>query len=168
MKLHRVLGVVAVALTLSSLPMQAQFAHTQGGRIVDSSGKPILLRGTSLGNWMVTEGYMWLFEGGPQSEREIEAFVTELLGPDKAEAFWRQYRENYVTQVDIHLLHEAGFNSIRIPMHYKFFESDDAEGFKLLDRIIEWSRQEGLYVILDMHAAPGGQTGANIDDSDGY
>src|SRR5260370_26098753 len=51
---------------------------------------------------------------------------------------------------------------------YSLFESDDAEGFKLLDRLILWSRAEGLYVILDLHAAPGGQTGANIDDSDGY
>jgi endoglucanase len=151
-----------------AMPLVAQFAHTQKGEIVDGSGKPLLLRGTSLGNWMVTEGYMWLFDGGPQSEREIEALVMELLGPDKAEAFWKQYRENYVTRADIHLLREAGFNSIRIPMHYKFFESEDAEGFRLLDRVIEWSRQEGLYVILDMHAAPGGQTGTNIDDSYGY
>jgi len=150
------------------LSLVAQFAHTQKTEIVDGSGKPLLLRGTSLGNWMVTEGYMWLFEGGPQSAREIEALVMELLGPEKSEAFWKQYRENYVTRADIHLLHEAGFNSIRIPMHYKFFETDDAEGIRLLDRVIEWCRQENLYVILDMHAAPGGQTGANIDDSYGY
>ena len=168
MLLRQMMTVAAVCFLMGPLQLIAQFAHTQRGEIVDGSGKPLLLRGTSLGNWMVTEGYMWLFEGGPQSEREIEALVTELLGPDKAETFWRQYRENYVTQADIHLLREAGLNSIRIPMHYKFFESDDAEGFKLLDRVIEWSRQEGLYVILDMHAAPGGQTGANIDDSDGY
>ena len=168
MLLHRIVRVVFAAALLAPLPLSAQFAHIQKTEIVDGTGKPILLRGTSLGNWLVPEGYMWLFDGGPQSAREIEALVTELLGPDKAEAFWQQYRENYVTRADIHLLREAGFNSIRIPMHYKFFESDDSEGFKLLDRVIEWSREEGLYVILDMHAAPGGQTGANIDDSYGY
>jgi len=53
-------------------------------------------------------------------------------------------------------------------LHYRLFESDDAEGFKLLDRLIAWSRAEDLYVILDLHAAPGGQTGTNIDDSAGY
>ncbi|HEX7158972.1 MAG TPA: cellulase family glycosylhydrolase, partial [Edaphobacter sp.] len=160
--------VFVVLVLLAPFSLLAQFAHVQKTEIVDGAGKPILLRGTSLGNWMVTEGYMWLFEGGPQSEREIESLVTELMGPEKAERFWREYRENYVTQADIHLLKEAGFNSIRVPMHWKFFDSDDAEGFKLLDRVIGWSRQEGLYVILDMHAAPGGQTGANIDDSHGY
>ena len=168
MLFRRLLVLVSLALCLAPLNLSAQFAHTQGKEIVDASGKPLLLRGTSLGNWMVPEGYMWLFEGGPQSAREIESLVTELIGPDKADEFWRKYRENYVTRQDIHLLREAGFNSIRVPMHYKFFESDNSEGFVLLDRVVEWCRQEGLYVILDMHAAPGGQTGANIDDSYGY
>jgi hypothetical protein len=94
--------------------------------------------------------------------------VLELLGPEAAAAFWQKYRENYVTREDIALLHRAGFNAVRVPLHYSLFESDDAEGFKLLDKLIVWSRAEGLYVILDLHAAPGGQTGANIDDSAGY
>jgi hypothetical protein len=160
--------LVIFALSLTSLTATAQFAHTQGKQIVDGSGKPLLLRGTSMGNWMVPEGYMWLFDGGPQAGREIEDLVLELLGPDKAQQFWHQYRENYVTRADIHLLHEAGFNSIRVPMHYKFFEADDAEGFRLVDRVVEWAHEEGLYVILDLHAAPGGQTGTNIDDGHGY
>jgi endoglucanase len=166
--LRRLPGLTALSLCLLSSHLYAQFAHTRQKEIVDGSGKPLHLRATNLGNWMVPEGYMWTFEGGPQSVREIEGLVTELLGPDRAATFWHQYRESYVTRQDIHLLHEAGFNSIRIPLHYKFFETDNSEGFLLLDRVIQWSRQEGLYVVLDLHAAPGGQTGANIDDSDGY
>ncbi len=61
---------------------------------------------------------------------------------------------HYVTRQDIHLLREAGFNSIRVPMHYKFFESDTSEGFILLDRVVEWCRQEGLYVILGYACGP--------------
>jgi len=49
-----------------------------------------------------------------------------------------------------------------------YFESGDAEGFRLLDRVVEWSQEAGLYVVIDMHCAPGGQTGANIDDGWGY
>jgi endoglucanase len=149
-------------------PSSAQFAHTNHIEIVDGAGKPFLIRGTNLGNWMVPEGYMWLFDGGPQSPSEIRALVLELLGPEASTAFWQKYRGNYVTREDIALLHRAGFNTIRVPLHYGLFESEDAEGFKFLDRVIGWSRAEGLYVILDMHAAPGGQTGANIDDSAGY
>jgi endoglucanase len=134
MPLRLLPGLGAFLLCLAPLNPSAQFAHTQGTEIVDASGKPLLLRGTSLGNWMVPEGYMWLFEGGPQSAREIESLVTELIGPDKAEVFWHKYRENYVTRQDIHLLREARFNSIRVPMHHEFSESDNSEGFALLNR----------------------------------
>lgn len=145
-----------------------QFAHTAGKQIVDAAGTPLLIRAINLGNWLVPEGYMWLFKGGPQSPSEIRALVLELLGPEASTAFWHKYRENYVTREDIAILHRAGFNAMRVPLHYSLFESDDAEGFALLDRVIAWSRAENLYVLLDLHAAPGGQTGTNIDDSIGY
>ncbi|HKW34373.1 MAG TPA: cellulase family glycosylhydrolase [Candidatus Acidoferrum sp.] len=146
----------------------AQYAHTNHKRIVDGVGKSLLLRAINLGNWMVPEGYMWLFDGGPQSATEIRALVGELLGPEGSAAFWQKYRENYVTRADIALVHRAGFSAIRVPLHYGLFESDDAEGFRLLDRLVAWCRAEDLYVVPDLHAAPGGQTGANIDDSSGY
>jgi len=167
MSKFRILLLLFVLLVLTS-HASAQFAHTARKQIVDAAGKPLLIRATNLGNWLVPEGYMWLFEGGPQSPGEIRAFVLELLGPEGAAAFWQKYRENYITRDDVDLLHRAGFNAIRVPLHYNLFESDDAEGFRLLDRLIAWSRAENLYVILDLHAAPGGQTGANIDDSAGY
>src|ERR1700674_4047739 len=160
----RILYLALLLLALSS-QASAQFAHTDHKQIVDSTGKPLLLRATNLGNWLVPEGYMWLFQDGPQSPSEIRALVLELLGPEESTAFWQKYRENYITREDIALLHRAGFNSIRVPLHHSLFENDDAEGFKLLDRLIVWSRAESLYVIIDLHAAPGGQTGANIDDS---
>ena len=50
-----------------------------------------MLRGTNLGNWLVREGYMFHFEGGPQSAREIEALTNELLGPEAADKFWKAY-----------------------------------------------------------------------------
>ena len=127
-----------------------------------------MLRGTNLGNWLVREGYMFHFDDGPQSTREIEALTNELLGPDAARKFWHDYMDRYVTRDDIQFIKQAGFNSIRIPLHYKYFLPGDDEGFALLDRVIGWSREAGLYVILDMHCAPGGQTGTNIDDSWGY
>jgi len=163
----KLLRLPILLMALTSLG-SAQFARTDHKQIVDAAGKPLLLRATNLGNWLVPEGYMWLFEGGPQSPSEIRALVMELLGPEGSAAFWQKYRENYVSHDDIALLHRVGFNAIRVPLHYSLFESDEAEGFKLLDRLIDWSRAEGIYVVLDLHAAPGGQTGANIDDSAGY
>jgi len=163
----RLLPLLLLLLALTS-PGRAQFVHTEHKQIVDPGGKALLVRATNLGNWMVPEGYMWLFQDGPQSPSEIRALVLELLGPEGSAAFWQKYRENYITREDIALLHRAGFNAVRVPLHYSLFESDDAEGFKLLDRLIGWCRAENLSVMLDLHAAPGGQTGTNIDDSIGY
>jgi endoglucanase len=165
--------IVHIALALGTLlsvssAAQTKFVHTSGKEIVDGNGKPLLLRGTNLGNWMVPEGYMWRFEGGPQSPTEIEKFIVELIGPTRAAEFWRQYRDAYITQDDIRAIRAQGFNVIRVPLHWKFFQTDNAEGFRLLDNVVRWSHEAGLYVVLDLHAAPGGQTGANIDDGDGY
>ena len=167
MKLWKAIGTAALLFALGS-PCPAQYVHTKGPQIVDASDKPLLLHGINLGNWMVTEGYMWHFEGGPQSEREIEEFVLEMLGPERSAAFWHSYRDTYISQQDIHLIKRAGFDSIRIPIHWKLFTTPDSEGFRLLDRVISWCKQEGLLVVIDLHAAPGGQTGANIDDSNGW
>jgi endoglucanase len=162
------LPVLALLFLVWASQGRAQFAHTEHKQIVDADAKPILVRATNLGNWMVPEGYMWLFKDGPQSPSEIRELVFELLGPEGSVAFWEKWRGNYVTREDIALLHQVGFNTVRVPLHYSLFESDDAEGFRLLNRLIGWSRAENLYVILDLHAAPGGQTGTNIDDSSGY
>jgi hypothetical protein len=160
--------VYALVLSICMTGAQAQYAHTRGTEVLDSANRPIQLKGTNLGNWMVPEGYMWRFNGGPQSPKEIEALVTELVGPTRAEAFWKTYRAQYVTREDIQFIRAQGFNSVRVPLHWKLFQTDDAEGFRLLDRVVGWCREAGLLVILDLHAAPAGQTGTNIDDGHGY
>src|SRR5665213_4601385 len=103
-------------VTLLCVPALAQtkFLHASGKEIVDGAGKPLHLRGTNLGNWMVPEGYMWRFEGGPQSPTEIEKFIVELIGPTRATEFWRQYRDNYIAQDDIRAIRAQGFNVIRV------------------------------------------------------
>ena len=131
-RLLRLIFFLLVFVSLGS----AQFVHTDHNQIVDAAGKPLLIRATNLGNWLVPEGYMWLFEGGPQSPSEIRSLVLELLGPEGSSEFWQKYRENYVTHEDVAFLHRAGFNAIRVPLHYGLFETDDADGFKLLDRLI--------------------------------
>jgi len=165
--LSTTLAIGSAAVAAAATPTN-QFVHASGKQLVDAAGNTLQLRGINLGNWMVPEGYMFGLEGGPQSPREIEAFFNELIGPDEAAQFWHAYRDAYVTEDDIRYLHQTGANSIRIPMHYKFFLPGNDEGFALLDRVVGWAAKYHLYVILDLHCAPGGQTGANIDDSWGY
>jgi len=155
-------GLLASTLAAAN----SRFVHTEGKFIVAPDGHKLLLRGINLGNWLVPEGYMWHFDKGPASYREISALLNNLIGPREAARFWKQYRDSYITEADIQFIHEAGFNCVRIPFHYKLI--DDGTGFPLLDRVIAWCRAAHLWVILDMHCAPGGQTGTNIDDSWGY
>ena len=166
--MHKLFLSCIALFCASFVQAQTRFVHADGKFLADTAGHKLILRGTNLGNWLVPEGYMFRFEGGPQSPREIEAMVNELIGPTDAQVFWHHYREAYVTRKDIDFIAHAGFNTIRIPFHYKLFEAGNEEGFTLVDRVVQWAKEDHLYVILDMHCAPGGQTGANIDDSWGY
>lgn len=145
---------------------------TSGIQLIDPEGSPIILKGTNLGNWLVPEGYMFKM-GKVNSPRKIDELLYELIGPDSLALFWDRYLNNYITQDDIHYLKKIGCNHIRLPFHYKLFTDDlymgkRNSGFTYFDRIIEWCKEEKLYVLFDMHCAPGGQTGDNIDDSYGF
>jgi endoglucanase len=159
--------IVGAALLAAGLPaVENGFVHAESKYLVAPNGERLFLRGINLGNWLVPEGYMFHFDKGPASFREISELFNELIGPAEAAHFWTQYRDGYIRQEDIRFIEEAGFSSVRIPFHYALV--DDGTAFPLLDRVIAWCRQAHLWVILDMHCAPGGQTGANIDDSWGY
>ncbi|EHQ24421.1 glycoside hydrolase family 5 protein [Mucilaginibacter paludis] len=173
MKLKTALLMAMLCLSIKASGQGNGFFNTRGKEIIGPDNKSFLIRGTNLGNWLIPEGYMFKFNK-TNAPRQISEAINELIGPDKAKAFWEKYLDAYITQPDIHYLKSIGVNSIRVPFHYKLFTNEDylgandpERGFKLLDRVIGWCRQEGIYVILDMHCAPGGQTGDNIDDSYG-
>ena len=160
--------VLAATCACSALPGQTGFVHTKGTELVDGTGQPLMLRGTNLGNWLEPEGYMFHFGDGAQSPSEIDRFSQELIGPENADAFWKAWRDNYITEKDLDRIAAMGFNSVRVPISWKLFDNDSAAGFRLLDRLVQWAKKDHLYVIIDLHCAPGGQTGTNIDDSEGY
>jgi endoglucanase len=157
--------------TLSGATAPLTFLHTQGHDIVNERGEKVLLRGVGLGNWMLPEGYMWKFGDQGDRPRRIEKLVSELIGPESASRFWTEFRQHYIAEADIRRIAELGFNSVRPALNSRLFLSPDGiptgkeEGFQLLDNLVAWSRAHGVYVIIDMHGAPGGQTGQNIDDS---
>ncbi|HAF14030.1 MAG TPA: glycosyl hydrolase family 5 [Blastocatellia bacterium] len=152
---------------------QSRFVTTRGKDLASPDGKPFLLKGINLGNWLLPEGYMFKFKTA-NSPVLIHTVINELIGEDEARRFWKAYRDNYITREDIRFIKQAGFNSVRVPFSYRLFVSEgepqklEGAGYELLDRVVDWCKKEGLFVILDMHAAPGGQTGDNIDDSWGY
>ncbi len=163
--------VLLISLASMRRAAAAGFLHTQGQDIVDEKGRKFLIQGVGLGNWMLPEGYMWKF--GPQGDRprKIEKIVSDLIGPENATRFWSEYRRQYIAETDIKRIAELGFNAVRPALNARLFQTEEKdptfveEGFGLLDNLVAWCKNQGIYVIIDMHAAPGGQTGANIDDS---
>ena len=146
------------------------FLHVENGEIVDGSGNPVLLRGLGLGGWLVPEGYM-LNIPGFGSPTEIENKIEALLGTELANEFWDLYHDKYVAKADIDQIAAWGFNSIRIPFHYKQFSPSPGEvnqfGYDIVDSLLSWCEPYNMYIILDMHCAPGGQNHGEISDSDG-
>jgi len=148
------------------------FVKAKGTQLVDANGNSIILKGTNLGHWLIPEGYMFKMNQ-VNAPRKIDEMLYELVGPDSLQVFWKGFLNNYITHDDIKYLKSIGSNHIRLPFHYKMFTDDlymgeRNAGFKYFDRLLDWCRQEKMYVLLDMHGAPGGQTGDNIDDSYGY
>ena len=166
--------IITTFFLMTSLSFSQGFLHNVDGEIVEGNGEPILLRGFGLGGWLVPEGYMlhnqaWI--EGFESPTDIENHVLNLVGPEAAADFWDLYRSNYVAQADIDKIAEWGFNHIRVPFHYKqFYDATGSEtpiGYAIVDELISWCEPYNMYIILDMHCAPGAQNGGPISDSDG-
>ena len=162
------------ASSLKSKNNGKPFLKVKGQDIVTPNGESFLIQGINLGNWLNPEGYMFLFKD-VSSYRLIDQAFREMVGPDFTDQFWKTFKDNYITREDIAYIKQTGMNSIRLPFHYKLFTDEDymglksnQDGFARVDSVVKWCKAEGLYVILDMHDAPGGQTGDNIDDSYGY
>ena len=152
----------------------SNFVTIKGENLMDANGKKLYIVGTNLGNWLNPEGYMFDFKK-TNCEWMINDMVCELAGSDFAREFWQAFKDNYITEADIAYIKQTGANTIRLPFNYKLFtredymgKNDETEGFKQMDKVIDWCRKYDLHLILDMHDCPGGQTGDNIDNGHGY
>jgi len=152
------------------------FVRASGKKLVNGAGEELILRGVGFGSWLLPEGYMWRFPKEGDRPRRIEAMIESLVGKEKAEQFWATYYNRYIAIEDIVKIKEEGFNSVRLPINARFLIAEEIvedcglhsyreDRLRLIDQMIDWCRENDLYVILDLHGAPGGQTGANIDDS---
>ena len=156
-----------------------QGLRTLGKNIVNSNGDEVLLKGVGLGGWMLQEGYMMNSSGAADTQHEFIEKLTILIGAEKTAEFYTNWRNNFVTKKDVDSIAKLGYNSIRLPMHYNLFtlpieeEATEGEntwltlGFEMVDALLTWCESNEIYLILDLHAAPGGQgEDAAISDYD--
>ncbi len=145
---------------------QSHYVHLQQNNLVDSTGKVVKLKGVNLGGWLLWEGWIW--GAGFKSETDVKAGLKQLLPPADYAKFLSDYYSNFITEDDIALLAKGGFNCVRLPFNHRLFTAEAGAdgGFPVLDNLIGWCRKYGVYVVLDMHAAPGGQSNYFIADPD--
>ncbi len=180
MKSHIYSGKLALSgflLSLSFLVSGQGYLHADGKRIVDGAGENVILRSIGTGNWMLQEGYMMRTAGVAGTQHEFRAKLIGSIGEAKTDSFYTVWLENHFTRADVDSMASWGFNAVRVAMHYKWFtlpiEDEPVpgeqtwldRGFEMMDSLLAWCSDKEMYLILDMHGAPGGQ-GKNADISD--
>lgn len=153
------------------------FLHTSGKKIVNGNGEEVILRGIGTGNWLLMEGYMMKSEEVAGTHTGFRQKLTETIGAELTAQFYTAWLNNHFTRTDVDSMKVWGFNSVRVAMHYKWFTlpiEDEPitgqdtwfeEGFVRMDSLLRWCSDNQMYLILDLHGAPGGQgKDANISD----
>ena len=180
--LYRILKIYFIAsiVFLFSEALYSQgYLKTSGKKIINGSGQEIILRGIGLGGWMLQEGYMLQTSSFANTQHDIRKKIEDLIGKENTDTFYNAWLANDMRRDDIDLAAGSGFNSIRIPMHYNLFtlpiEEEPVEGlntwldkgFNIVDSLLSWCTANKIYLILDLHTAPGGQgRDAAISDYD--
>lgn len=146
-------------------PTALSMLKTDGTRWVDDSGRPVLLKGVNLGNWLVQE--FWMMGQGGQGVTDqctLEHKLTERFGHAEKERLIALFRDSWMTARDWDQIQAFGFNVVRLPILWSVIEDERQprtlrpDAWKYLDWSIAEAKKRGIYVILDLHGAAGGQT----------
>ncbi|HBG61443.1 MAG: hypothetical protein A2Y03_01375 [Omnitrophica WOR_2 bacterium GWF2_38_59] len=147
-----------------------EYLRTKKMRILKPSGKPIILRGVNLGGWLMMEGYILHAPNFP--EQQFKKNFVKKLGANKLASFEKSFRDNFIAEKDIKQIAGNGFNCVRVPFNYQLVECApykyDQKQVQYLDNVIKWCTKNKIYVILDLHAAPGSQNHDWHSDSFGH
>ncbi len=176
MKMRNILIIVVAVFMLASCKTsdpktddRPGFLCADGRHIVNGDGEFVLLRGIGLGGWMLQEPYMLNLSEAAPAQYDIRNKITTLIGKERCDEFYAAWLNNMITRRDIDSLKAWGFNSVRLPMHYNLFTPPVEEepvageitwlekGFAITDSLLDWCEANEIYLILDLHAAPGGQ-----------
>ena len=144
------------------------FLSVKGKKYVNRKGETVTLCGTNLGGWLIQENWMCPTEAeGADGQYMLLQTLYERFGRDEAERLIDIYEDNWITEYDLDIIKNLGFNCVRVPFWYRNFQSDDngtwirnEQGeidLSRLDWIVEQCGKRGIYVVLDLHGAVGFQ-----------
>ena len=162
--------------------------QAHGRTLYDANGVAVQLRGINAGQILLQEGWMSPFALEPLKNEDgsyvkdkdgniqypefsEEEFRTALsnnpnLKDYDPDTLMRYYWNCFFTEDDFRIIKEdLGLNCIRLPFYYLNILNEDlsrkaeADAFAYLDWFVEQAAKQELYVILDLHGAPGSQNG---------
>ncbi|KAK3309291.1 glucan 1,3-beta-glucosidase [Chaetomium strumarium] len=151
---------VSVRVELTHTPPRLTMLRASGTDIVNAAGDKVILKGAGLGGMLNMENFITGYSG---HEHEHRVALAEVLGKEKAAFFFDRLIHHFFTDADAALFVSLGLNCLRVPFNYRHFMDDDnpnvikPEGFALLNRVVDICGRHGIYVVLDLHAVPGGQ-----------
>ena len=155
------LVLVASGVSAGELP----WLKAEGKQLVDESGNPVILRTISLGGWLVEEPFMQPFVTEPPEGSDFEevrdhntlwSTVEKRLGAEAMARVRTAFRNNWIDESDFKRIHDDGFNCVRLGFLYDLL--DEPDGWQWLDKAVEWAGKHQVYIVLDLHGAPGGQS----------
>jgi hypothetical protein len=135
----------------------------EGKHLVDRDGSVVQLRGVNLGNWLLIEPWMLRWFDVPD-QHTIRQTLVSRFGTEFADHFFARYRQSYMRAEDFAAIRAAGFNCVRLPIDYRLLVDDagqfrdDSHAYERIDFAIDQAAANRLYVVLDLHGAPGGQS----------
>ncbi len=135
------------------------FLRAENGGFISDCGAPTVLRGINLNDDLFWYKKDDLDESS--NTADVFAALEDRFGRYGARQLAQKYNESFITASDIKKISKLGANCVRIPLRYKFlFSKENCKGdidFEQLDYVIQKCKKAGLYVILDLHSAPGFQ-----------
>jgi aryl-phospho-beta-D-glucosidase BglC (GH1 family) len=125
------------------------------------TGDIVTLRGTNVGGWQVMEG--WMCPTNAVDQKTAIHTLIERFGKDTAEDLIKLYETSWLQEIDFDHIKDLNFNVLRLPFSYLNLLDDEGrlrpDTLATYDWFVEQCAKRDIYVILDLHAAPGSQNG---------
>lgn len=149
------------------------FLKTNGQTIKDrnGSGKEVFLRGINLGSLFLIEPWLLgidhMDRPAIEDEWSLRSALDARFGPSKRQLFLDRFYETFVQDFDLDYLKDLGVTVVRLPINYLLIQNEDGSwvkdrsgkiDFGRIDAVVRKFSQRGIYVLLDLHGAPGAQS----------
>jgi endoglucanase len=126
-------------------------------------GDVIYLRGVNLGGWLLFEGWQTPMDAGDlKDDWSVRDVLVNRFGTVIRDSLIASYQDAWITETDLDHIAELGFNVVRLPFWYRNFQEEDGtrrdDRFEKIDWLVANAWKRRIYVILDFHGVPGGQS----------